>query len=818
MTEAADIQAPPILVGHRCVPADLRLPKRSDGMVELTPFIGRAVPLTPKGLRALLGCDLPVIHALVDAGVLLEDVARAGLRKRYLLVDPSISFPSIYAGWLAAFPPPRDYAAFQIYKDVRSKCRIAASEPHPEFILEAALEFLIEMNAINRHELRGVLPCTKESEEEIVHWMKARLGRSRQTRFADGMPPPSLETFRLMLPDEIANAPQTCFDPTFQGAFTPPEPAVLARLARLGPMFEAGSLHILRRAALVRGQGVLSGRTRAVELLDKAFRAAGHETLPTDLKAIGDVLTAFAIDGTLVRETGDFPRTLAGYAWETIRRDVEAVAEAAAAEVRPRLLRWVPPPHPANLSYHGALAEAEGLSRKAGRRKRKRASDPVADMLPVLHEQLAKRAEQSAGLADEGHKAALALAANPGLAFKDFEFTSPVLLMDGTILDTLQTVMMRCWRRPALLRLLVLDGEGNAMQRRKPGAPRAGERREGPSIRDVKESVRTRLAALEEHGDDGGDDDDEFYFEYVGTMAADPDTSLQTCEPWFITLLRDGAIVRPAMLPVAMRERRRDLIIQHGLPGYVGSTAGLLGFGRPGSLVFRASAEHAVPRVIVPLAQFDHAMRIAHLVFCAQAESSCRVGEALQMRPIAGDGWEPMPGTGESIWQFLAVPKQWGDSHDPLQVKDPYRRYPVDDDTITRAEELEQVLIRRCHPGGEVPPVRPSASAAWKLADAPYIVSFGEQAIGADMVNLFYRYLTAGIAAFTSHHVRHASARARRKSKATIGQVALALGNSRKLAGWYSRITEAEAANAYARNDADGRARERGSATKKAKG
>lgn len=790
----------PILVGHRCVPAALRLPKDEDGFVDLRPFAGRTVPVAPKGIRKLLGCDLPLIDQLLEAGALQEDVARRGKLKRYLLVDPTLTLETIHANWFETFPTPASYAEFQRYKDVRRMCRVPASSGHSERILSAALDFLLAMDAIDRSEVRGLLDCTTETAEEIVRWMRRRIGETRRARrfWEKGLV--SLQTFRLMLPDEIANAPRTCFDPTFSDMFDPPAPTILARLSRLGPLFEAASIHILRRAGLVRDPRALRNRMLAIEALDQALQAAGHEAVPKSPRSIGVLLTAFALEGTLLPDMRDFPRTLAGLAWETMRNDIKAVMDHASVDARRQIGRWLPPPHDRARRFRRALFKAEQASRDAGGARRKERSDPVADALPAIHEGLARRAEQLKGLADEGHLATLALEAEDRLACKDFEFTSPVLLPDGTAPGGLQTVMMRCWRRAALLHLLAEDESGAAMQRRGPGRPRAGEERQGRSIRSVPESVRLRLAALDDDIDEDVEDgpttaEDEFYFEYVGTMAADPDAGTETCEPMFITLLRDGTIVCPAMLSADMRERRRDLIIRFGLPGYVGSPAGLLGFGRAGSLVFRAFAEHSTARVIVPLVQFDHAMRIAHLMFCAQVESSCRIGEALQIASLSSDGWEPMPNTGSAIWQFLAVPKQWIDSPDPRLIEDPTRGYPVDDATLVRASELEALLVRRCHGGGAVPAIEPHYPGRWKLVEAPYLASFDGSTIGPDSVNLFFRYFAAGISNFRSHDLRHASARARRRAKASVKQVAAALGNSPKLAGWYSRITKAEAAS-----------------------
>jgi len=783
------------LVGHRCVPAALRLPRRDDGMVDLSSYVGQSMPVSPKGVRKLLGCDLPVIDALIAAGALEEDVERRAVLKRYLLIDPDLSFQSIFIEWIAGFPTPRSYADFQRYKDMRRVCRIPASAPHPESVLDAALNFLLPMNAINRHELRGILPCTKESEEEIIRWMKHQLAETRRARFIPGTNPPDLATFRLMLPDAIASAPMTCFDPKFANVFDPPPRNVLERLCGLGPLFEAGSIHMLRRAAIVRNPQVLLNRMRAIEVLDEAFREAGHDSLPRSRQAVGAVLTDFALKETLLPLERDFPRTLAGLAWGTMLRDIEDVIGRASAEQQKQLRRWLPHDHHEPLRFRRLLAMAEKASRRDGKRRRKERSDPVADALGSIHEKLALRAEQTAGLADAGHEATLKLLGDSASDYEDFEFTSAVLQLDGTPLDHLQTVMMRCWRRAALLRLLAEDGDGKAMQRRRPGRPKAGDTRGGPSIRNVPESVRKRLAAIEREAleeDEAAADEDEFYFEYLGTMPADPEGPVVTCEPWFISLLRDGVAVRPAMLSVEMRERRRNLILRSKLPGYLGSPAGLLGFGRRGSLVFRAFAEHGTPRVIVPLVQFDHAMRIGHLLFCAQTESSCRIGEALQMTSVRSGGWEPMPNSNESIWQFLAVPKQWAGSDDPTQMEDPFRGYPVDDATLIRAAALEDLLVRRRHPGEPMPQVRPSASAAWKVGDAQYLASIDGRSIGVDIANLFYRYLGAGIVDFRSHDLRHASARGRRKTGSTIKQVAAALGNSSKLAGWYSKLTKVE--------------------------
>lgn len=216
-------------------------------------------------------------------------------------------------------------------------------------------------------------------------------------------------------------------------------------------------------------------------------------------------------------------------------------------------------------------------------------------------------------------------------------------------------------------------------------------------------------------------------------------------EPWFVPLFAAGVFLRPAAVPVRLRDRRRKLVRDFDMPDRCDKPAGLvMDLGAEAAEIMAIGLEQGL--TIIPVDALAHGMLMTYVMVRVMALTMCRIGEALQILHDKA-GWFVESVRGRAVAMFKAIPKMW-DDHD---------NYVIDDRTVRLMGRL--AAMRKAREGGPLQRTPGSdCLAEHKRQDAVHVFAFRDVDMREKHLNYLFRLLTAGLGQFTSHDIRHAAA------------------------------------------------------------
>lgn len=267
-------------------------------------------------------------------------------------------------------------------------------------------------------------------------------------------------------------------------------------------------------------------------------------------------------------------------------------------------------------------------------------------------------------------------------------------------------------------------------------------------------------------------------YQFVGVEAEDP--TVEAVEPWFVEFFRYGALCSGARLPADVRERRRRLIIDRGLPNQAYRPGGLCVTGcRREGHVMLMSLVH-LGWVVIPIAALAHGMVMGCVLAGVIAKSLARVGEVMQMRK-EDEGWRFKQVRGRWRVGFWAIPKN----------KTARRAFRVDDRVLRELRWLR--LVTESRDGlDDIPVVAPEASLVRKCVPGRFVFSFRGRALPSYSLHFLLRVLCAGLGRCLPHDLRHAGARFARRNGGTRKGVGMRLDHAEgsELTEWYSGMLD----------------------------
>lgn len=722
------------------------------GWIDIELFHGQRIWITRAAAARLLDRQTQWVDRLTEARLVRHLVDGTG--ELWLHLDPAWTADHFEQVFNSTVHRPKTLADFDAYELGRGLFGQHSETPHPDSVLDAAVDFLSEAGVFGKAELRGIITLPLEADELMKDLWKRYLGRSRAWK--GGRASLDLETFRMLLPPAIANARGTCWDEQEPDDWPAPPPQILAGLARLEIIRDQASLFML----LAAGRGVttpyLTRMLATCRLLDELLAAHGGD--PREQSAMDAVLKeiTFGDEVDLNQSTRfDHARVIL-----LMVQQLDAVARRSTREdgkdLRPFTLAG---PFEA-AGFRKALNVIGEQVKEESARRRKKSSDALSDAFGHVLAVARRRCDQVADVTDDVLVEVAALSETES-DYLDAETTSYILNEDGTYADGLQTIHLRVWKADRLW--IRLHEKGLLIY--EPWA---------------RNQVRAGLASGD-HFEKG-----KYYFEYRGVTALNGSTPRA---PWFARLFQCAATITPGNLPLELREKRIALIKEWQLPGWRPMKGGFLSF-RDSTHVYRMAAMDGI--VLMPLEEFDHAMRAAHLAFRAGMVVGCRVNETLQMAH-RGSEWPVLEVGSTARTGWMAVPKQSGGGGVDGNERQK-RFFMCDDDTFRYFTELAQTVIRRSHPEGGISAIPAAPSLRWKTAEKPYVFSLDGQALHADYVNVSLRYLLAGVAVCTLHDARHAAANRGWVEGESLEDTMLRLGHaSARMSKYYRSATASQA-------------------------
>lgn len=705
----------PIRMLQRSLPSELRDGCSGPRFFDLGQFRGRPIPLSVEAVATLFSSSKKSIKWLINEGVLKEFLPAQPSRIRYVLIDPALDMGDFYKSWVQDLPAPATHTEFQRYRKVRSLCHVWAGELHPEAVLEGVFRKLLEMGTFNRQEVNGLIPIDVSTFGEISAWLKRRAGEFARKRNSISTEfPVTLDLLKAALPEELTRLRKTCFDPGNPYGYEPPSRRVRHRLWRLNRLLPAASLYALVRAARIRRPDQLGVHISVIERVEEIMNTFAPDRQWTS-EVYREALHAYAVAKTILPDDVPAVRDLTVRYWRMIVRKMHLYAQQHDPSGLLGLRKLLPPRVAIRRETLQAMTESYGGLRQEGKARRKDDShEAFAELDRILAAAENRRDEmRELGRALRAEEDAIL----PGEAARRIEVDLPCLDERGELTGGMQRTVLRLWRTQDAWETL-----RGAASRRSPL---------GHALFLIDRGRRYEGLVVE----------------YVTTESID---GSETRPCWMIGLAMLGTFVCPAELPAQLHEPRHEAIVRNNLPGYVGHGAGLLGFSTSNAALARCGA--AVGRHFIPLAEMEHAIRLAHVGLDGVAQSLRRAQELQQLIRL---DWKRVDVLPDKVhMQQLTIPKV--PKGKPLASVE---KVPVTllEASVDEILDLCELQVRRCG-YAEFPTMQPARPLRWKCPPAEYVLSHEGRALLRSEINLFLRYLLAGWPPFTLHDFRHAGA------------------------------------------------------------
>ncbi|GEM72838.1 hypothetical protein SAQ01S_26040 [Sphingomonas aquatilis NBRC 16722] len=724
--------------------------------LDVEPFRGSTLWMSRSAAKNIIGIHGEWVDRVADLGLLDREIDEDA--HHWFSMDLDWTKERLQQIFRAQTHVPRTYGEFELYNARRRILGIPTDEPYPDAILDAAVEFMVDLGVFSIPEARGLLILPKQPQAAYADLRRRKTGIWRRlARSKDEILP---DEFRELLPEPVIQAPATCYD--LEGEERPsPPPKILARLAKLGSLMPAASLYALRIAGRGLQLAFLEQVVRNFEILDSLITEADVDI--ADQTQVTRFLDGLAIDDTVGEGLSANHRDDLTSLWLSLVKQTDAVASSSptgGADLRP----FVPVSHVAPNQFRSRYKQRFQGAREYSVERKKRTAE-LSDKFDFIIAAARRRCDQLADVTDDVFAERSAVLDEPSGRIK-IETLSWALSEDGTYDGAgLQTIHGWLWTGDALWKRLAGDGPRRANQ------------------------AARRLYEAEATGENLGLG--RFYYQYDRTTRHDGSDGIT---PWFATIFNAGAPISPSHLEVEHREQRATLIKRWRLPGFHPGASGLLSFDHEGSLLYRLAREEGID--LIALDEFDALIRASHLAFRAGAMTGCRLFETVQMAhkfdcwPVISVG----PATGRTGW--MAVP---GKSTDQVVIgkKDFAKRfYMVDDETYIYFDDMAKVVVRLCHADtGSIPLIEPHANTAERCYPLPYVLSFNGRPISPGDLLTGLRYLLAGIQVCTFHDTRHSSANRGWTEGEDIETTMLRLGHAVERHSRYYRAGAAKGAN-----------------------
>lgn len=711
----------------------------TDQYVDVEPLRGSTLWMSRAAAKQIVGVHGDWMNNAAKRGILQsEEIDRNHV---WFRMDPDWTLKRLVELFRADPWTPQTYADFELYNARRTLLRIPSEEPYPDHVLDAAVEFLVDLGAFNLMEARGLLIVPDDAGHMYADLRRRKTGIWRRlARFKDEIP---IEDFRELLPDAAGAIPGTCWDQTEADERPSPPARILGRLAKLDALMIPASIYVLLMAGRGMRVSFIEDMTRSFEALDRLVGEAGIDIY--DAAAVSAFLEALALQDTIGGDISAGRREALALAWLSLARQIAAVAVVTPPEHAPVIAAAAPADHTHQNSFRSALKDRNGAGREYSQVRKARVKE-VAERVDFLIAATRRRCDQLADVADDAHAEREALLAS-GRHRQKLETESWPLGPDAIYGDGgPQTIHGWLWKGEALWEhLYKLDD---------------------PELRPL----RRRMDAAREKGVTLGAG--RFYYQYERIADADGNPGP---EPWFATIFKAGVTISPSSLEVEHRQFRADIIKQWRLPGFQPSSAGLLSFGRDDSFLYRCARRHGID--LIALDQFDILMRASHLAFRAGLMTGCRLFESIQMAHRKG-AW-PVITIGPKISRtgWMAVPGKSREEREIGEKLTKKRFFPVDDLAFRYFNELADVVIRSGD-RGSIPDVNPAKNIADTCQPDRYVMSCDGTAMQPADLLLGLRYLLAGIQICTYHDARHSSANRGWQEGEEISATMLRLGHS----------------------------------------
>lgn len=705
------------------------------------------VPLTQAQVAQQLRLRAHTVLHLVARGFFRIDPSKRF--RAAILLDPGWDLRLAIDDWLAGLEAPSTYDLWDRYYEVRVLLGIHKTEEHPDLIKAAAADFLLPMGGIHSTEVQAVLRCGHDGalSRRLTDELRLLAGRAVRRRRAVGIKALDLDLFAEIMPAGLRELPDTALDPS--GPAPAPSGRELAAIARMRHVRSFGAVAALVVAASSRRPGALERTLGDLASIDRLVEELGIDW--KNPSAMNGAMLAL-LEGKACAGMSDVMRRLAVSGWLMLERYVRSYRDRQPERLRALLDEILPTPDPDVARLRRAAHRLLKRIRQAAQVGRKHRVAALRTDLERTMVALDRRCDQLGAVADACRAAADELARH-GSEMLDFEVLGPVLRMDGSFGEGVQAVRMRAWTERALL----------ADFTRSPADYRL------EVAWNLRNLVRRRNAS------------DRVFFEHLGVSPAEAgrDGSEQ---PFYVEPLVTMATGHAITMPNALRERRRELFMEYGLPPVRGGLDGLFSFDAEGAAILRAAARRG--RTVLPVLEFEHAMRYAHLALRTCSATGARLHEVMQMAENRSR-WRAVATPQGGRPAFLAIDKLPGDRHLAVATE---TEHLLDAVTFRYKVALVTLTRNRCHDGGALPECMAAPKIAWKRPPARYVFSYRGKALNDHDLIQYLGFLAMGFPRMRFHDHRHIDAQRLRDLGVSDEAIGLSMGDTPEMADYYASV------------------------------
>lgn len=719
------------------------------GYVDLGLLRGTLVLVPFRTACILLGVYKKTLRYLIEVGAVGQSDELSCHGVRYVKIDPGATLEDIYRDWVKAQGTFHTHAQFSVHRRLRKVLHLGSEVAFPEPVLEGVFQRLLEIGSFNRNEILAFLPILDRDEITVRAWMATRLSDFCSRRPTSAGVEVTLEMFRKMVPESIACAPRTRFDPnpTIGLQREAPSQRIRSRLWELHEFAACGSLYALITAPRLRRPDQLREHVLAIETMEEVMRTYAPDRRWT-AAVYEQAMRAYALDRTIRPQDRPHVRDLTIRLWRMVVFRLHAYVRQVDPDGKRGLRQFLPPIVRVSLQLRNDMQEKYGNLRAEGRAARKARSwlalrelDDILDAARNRRDEMrafgeAMRIEEDAFCAHE--------------LKRPFKVPVPILDERGRLIGGEQEVRFMLWRTVAA---------------------KASLEREDASER-LASYLRVRPGRKPL-------DLPPFTVEYLGTDGVDGATPRT---PWMVEFDRLCVTHAFSSATDEAKEERHAAIRDLKLCGSHSGHVGLLGFEQERAGLKRNGL--LAGRHFFALQEIEHAMRLAfHQLDCV-SQSFNRPHEVAQQTM---GGWERLPWDGDEPWFKLNIyPKVNKRSDLASVIKVPLC---VCETTMNEALDIGELEMRRLGVT-EFPTVAPEETFAWKLPPAKYICSRAGRIVGRQSIRNFLRYLLAGWPPFSLHDFRHVMAEDCALDNVAPAIIAMLLSDTLPLAKYYSRLPQ----------------------------
>jgi hypothetical protein len=654
----------------------------------------------------------------------------------------SYSIEAAFKDWLDIVLPFRRYEDWKTYCTLRKRLGVHSTLAHEERLLDNAATFLLFLKKFDKLEIRVILQPGR-ALPAVTEDLRRRAGLPPRRKSPKRKKDTRIEAVRERVIAEVANLSFTCFDPDESELHRAPKPGEWDRLASVKNILDYATMAMIVYTASNSKPSSEVSYGYALEIMDKVISESEVNWQDSDHLVS---ISARFLKGEFAGPLGAYARADIIKHWKTLRSLVDDHLKRVDEATR-STLQTIMPAHDRK-KFKKLNKDATKIRSDIGDVGLEARKERVAE---ISHEQdlflqrIDRRRDQLAAVGNACRDAEMLLLKRK-LHNLDFAVSGPGLSFDGSLMSALQHINMRAWTERALLL---------HMHDRLP--------------KEMRRPTRRILSRLSGHGS--------IFFEHIDTFGEDP---IETEDPFYIPILKFGLQCQASVLPPHQRDERRDLKANLRIPTPHNAPKGLLSFEKSRYYMQRYAAWCGM--TVIPIIEFDHAMRHAHLLARTTLYTGVRPHEAMQMAENAAcwDTEENRLGTFPTFNAVGKVPR-----HLNLEEVEPLA-HAIDPRTYRYYRDLLDLVSLRCHGGEMLPNMAPAPTIAWKVPAQRYVFSHDGKALTYGNLNYLLRFLTAGLIELRPHDPRHCFAQRLSRGEVSDQLIALLLGNTPAYGAYYA--------------------------------